>query len=51
MLLSYNWLKKYLGLPSSITPRDVAQKLTLATVEVESINDLAHEEAPEGGLG
>ena len=37
MLISYNWLKQYINLPDSIDPEEVAQKLKLATVEVEGI--------------
>ena len=37
MLISYNWLKKYITLPDSITPEQVAEKLKLSTVEVENI--------------
>ena len=37
MNISYNWLKKYVTLPDSITPEIVAEKLKLSTVEVENI--------------
>ena len=37
MLISYNWLKKHVHLPSSITPAEVAAKLKASTVEVENI--------------
>ncbi|MFZ2189988.1 MAG: phenylalanine--tRNA ligase subunit beta [Candidatus Magasanikiibacteriota bacterium] len=37
MLISFNWLKKYVSLPDSITPEEVADKLKLATVEVEKV--------------
>jgi phenylalanyl-tRNA synthetase beta chain len=37
MLISFNWLKKYVNLPDSVTPEEVAEKLKLATVEVEKI--------------
>ncbi len=40
MLLSFNWLKKYLPLPPTTTPSDIAHRLTLSTVEVEGLNDL-----------
>lgn len=35
MLVSYNWLKKYVRLPDSVTAFEVAAKLNLSTVEVE----------------
>ncbi|MBI2444301.1 MAG: phenylalanine--tRNA ligase subunit beta [Candidatus Magasanikbacteria bacterium] len=37
MLLSFNWLKQYVKLPDSVTPEAVAEKLKLATVEVEKV--------------
>src|SRR3989344_6813314 len=37
MLISYNWLKKYVSLPDSISAADVAEKLKASTVEVEKI--------------
>ncbi|MDO9509692.1 MAG: phenylalanine--tRNA ligase subunit beta, partial [Candidatus Magasanikbacteria bacterium] len=37
MNISYNWLKKFITLPDSITPEQVAEKLKLSTVEVENI--------------
>jgi phenylalanyl-tRNA synthetase beta chain len=37
MLISYNWLKKYISLPDSISAADVAAKLKASTVEVEKI--------------
>lgn len=40
MLISYNWLKKHVNLPSSATPEDIAQRLTLSTVEVEGFKKL-----------
>lgn len=41
MLLSLNWLKDYVSIPKSISPEDLAQKLTLHTVEVEKIESQA----------
>jgi len=35
MLLSLNWLKDHVALPKNISPEELAQKLTLHTVEVE----------------
>lgn len=37
MLISYNWLKKHISLPDSISAADVAAKLKASTVEVEKI--------------
>ena len=37
MLVSYNLLTKYVDLPKEITPQEVAEKLTMATVEVEKV--------------
>ncbi|MBI5728973.1 MAG: phenylalanine--tRNA ligase subunit beta [Candidatus Magasanikbacteria bacterium] len=37
MNISYNWLKKYVALPSSVTASEVAEKLKMSTVEVEGI--------------
>jgi len=37
MNISYNWLKKHVTLPDSITSEMVAEKLKLSTVEVENI--------------
>lgn len=37
MLLSYNWLKQYVDLPDSLSPEELALKLTMSTVEVEGI--------------
>ncbi|MFH0874019.1 MAG: phenylalanine--tRNA ligase subunit beta [Candidatus Komeilibacteria bacterium] len=40
MNLSVNWIKQYLTLPD-ITPKDLALKLTMATVEVEEVVEQA----------
>ena len=37
MLISYNWLKKYVNLSDSVTPVEVAARLKASTVEVENI--------------
>ncbi len=37
MNISFSWLKQHVKLPDSITPEEVAEKLKLATVEVEGI--------------
>ncbi|MCG2692921.1 hypothetical protein L6279_02310, partial [Candidatus Parcubacteria bacterium] len=39
MLLSYNWLKKFVNIPKSIIPEKLGELLTMATVEVESIKN------------
>ncbi len=40
MLISFNWLKKYVNLPDSVSASEVAEKLKLTTVEVESVQSL-----------
>ncbi len=40
MLISFNWLKHYVSLPDSVSAEEVAEKLKLATVEVEKIEHL-----------
>lgn len=40
MKISYNWLKQYVNLPDSVSPIEVAEKLKLATVEVEGVASL-----------
>jgi len=37
MNISFNWLKKYVSLPDSVSAEEVAEKLKLSTVEVEGI--------------
>ncbi len=37
MKISFNWIKDYVNLPDSISAEEVAEKLKLATVEVEGI--------------
>jgi phenylalanyl-tRNA synthetase beta chain len=39
MLLSLNWLKDFVKIPKSITPEDLALRLTMHTVEVEGWSD------------
>jgi phenylalanyl-tRNA synthetase beta chain len=41
MLISLNWLKTYISLPSKISPEEIAQKLTVHTVEVEKVESQA----------
>jgi len=37
MLLSLNWLKEYVNIPKSLSAEELAEKMTLHTVEVEGI--------------
>lgn len=37
MLLSLNWLKKYIDFPDDLDPQQLAQDLTMSTVEVEQV--------------
>ncbi len=37
MLLSLNWLNEFVKIPKGVSPEDLASKLTLHTVEVESL--------------
>ena len=39
MKISLNWLKQYLDLPKSLSPEELALKLTMSTVEVEEVID------------
>jgi phenylalanyl-tRNA synthetase beta chain len=41
MLLSLNWLKDHVAIPKSVSPDELADKLTLHTVEVEKIESQA----------
>lgn len=41
MYISLNWLKQYVDLPNDIDPKELAVKLTMATVEVEDIQSTA----------
>ncbi|HPI67258.1 MAG TPA: phenylalanine--tRNA ligase subunit beta [bacterium] len=41
MLLSLNWLKKYVNLPQGLSPKQLAHDLTMSTVEVEHVFDNA----------
>lgn len=43
MLLSFNLLKKYVELPENLSPQEVAERLTMATVEVEKVVDKSKE--------
>lgn len=37
MNISYKWLKDYIDLADSISPEEIAQKMTMAVVEVEAV--------------
>ncbi|RMD86525.1 MAG: phenylalanine--tRNA ligase subunit beta [Candidatus Dadabacteria bacterium] len=41
MRVSLNWLKDFVELPSSLSPKEIANDLTSKTVEVEEVIDLA----------
>lgn len=41
MYVSLNWLKQHVDLPTDIDPKDLALRLTMATVEVEEIKKKA----------
>ncbi len=43
MLLSYNLLKKYTALPKDVIAQQVAERLTISTVEVEKVIDKVKE--------
>lgn len=39
MKISLNWIKKYVDIPESITPKQIAYDVTVRTVEVEDVID------------
>ncbi|MBU1132529.1 phenylalanine--tRNA ligase subunit beta [Patescibacteria group bacterium] len=41
MNISLNWLKQFVELPDKISPKELALKLTMSTVEVEEVRNLA----------
>ncbi len=43
MYISYNWLKDFVKIPAKIKPREIAEKLTNHTVEVEDVVDQAEQ--------
>ena len=43
MKLSLNWLREYVALPADLDPHQLAHDLTMSTVEVEGVEDLAAE--------
>jgi phenylalanyl-tRNA synthetase beta chain len=41
MKISLNWISDYVTLPAGLSPKDIAHQLTMATVEVEGVHDVA----------
>lgn len=41
MRVSLEWIREYTPLPTDLTPQEIADRLTLATVEVEQVIDLS----------
>jgi phenylalanyl-tRNA synthetase beta chain len=41
MKLSLDWLREYVALPPDLDPHQLAHDLTMSTVEVEGVEDLA----------
>ena len=41
MKVSLNLIKKYIDLPKDITPEQIARDLTIKTVEVEGVENVA----------
>ncbi|MBI5077071.1 phenylalanine--tRNA ligase subunit beta [Candidatus Falkowbacteria bacterium] len=41
MNISFSWLEQYMNLPADVTPKALGLKLTMATVEVESVRPLS----------
>ena len=41
MFISLNWLKEYVEIPKSVSPEALGLKLTMHTVEVDSVKKLA----------
>ena len=47
MKISLNWIADYVTLPAGLSPKDIAHQLTMSTVEVEGV----HEVAGDGASG
>ena len=45
MRVSLNLIKKYIDLPQDITPEQIARDLTIKTVEVETVENVAEKYA------
>lgn len=43
MLVSLNWIKDYVDLPAELNPRDLAERFTRTTAEIEQVNRIAVE--------
>lgn len=41
MYLSLNWLKEYVNIPKTVAPQELANKMTMHTVEVDAVLDQA----------
>ena len=41
MYLSLDWLKDYVDFPKSLSPEDLGDKLTMHTVEIDSVEKQA----------
>jgi phenylalanyl-tRNA synthetase, beta subunit, non-spirochete bacterial len=41
MKISLNWLRDYIDLPEDVSPQQLAEKLTMSTVEVEQVIDVS----------
>ena len=41
MKISLNWIADYVALPAGLSPTDIAHQLTMSTVEVEGVHDIA----------
>ncbi|MBN1346361.1 MAG: phenylalanine--tRNA ligase subunit beta [Phycisphaerae bacterium] len=40
MLISLNWLKDFVGIPADLSPRELADRLTMSTAEVEGVKQV-----------
>lgn len=45
MKISLNWIADYTTLPAGLSPRDIAHQLTMTTVEVEAVHEVAGDRA------
>lgn len=41
MLISVNWLRDFVDIPAEVSPRDLANMLTMSTAEVEGVTEIA----------
>lgn len=49
MKISLNWIADYVTLPAGLSPKDIAHQLTMSTVEVEGVDDVAGDGASGDG--